>query len=150
MTEEANIRQALEQSGAAIGDIRDKQGNLVVANRTPRQRYYTPDGREQWKIPQHHTRSDGVVYDVFLAEGYLLSPPENPKLYCSGCDNWHDTQGEVDACVKAKVKFKTAMFKKAERELTKEQKGKDKKIAELEAKIDKLTKLMEAKLGKEI
>lgn len=150
MNEETALKQALEATGAAIGDIRDKQGNLLVANRTPRQRYYTPDGREQWKIPQHRTRSDGVVYDIFLAQGYLLTPPEKPKLYCPGCDNWHDTEEEVDACVKAKAKFKTSMFKKAEQELAKEQKGKDKAIAELEAKVDKLTKLLEAKLGKEI
>jgi len=146
-----DIKQSLEQEGAAVTDIRDKKtGKLLVNNRTPRNRYYTPDGREQWKIPQQRERSDGVIYDVFIAQGYTLIPPANPKLYCKGCDRWHDTQEEVDACVAKKEKFAEAMQKRAEKELSKEQKGKDKTIADLEAKVDKLTKLMEVQLGKEV
>jgi hypothetical protein len=146
-----NIAQALEQEGTAVTDIRDKKtGKLLVNNRIPRTRYFTPDGREQWKIPQHHERQDGVIYDIFLAQGYTLTPPENPKLYCAGCDRWHDTQEEVDACVGKKKKFAEAMQRKAERELSKEQKVKDKTIADLEARVDKLTRLLEDKLGEEI
>ena len=145
-----DIKQ-LEQDGSAITDIRDKKtGKLLVPNRLPRNRYFTPDGREEFKIPQQRERSDGVIYDVFLAQGYTLVPPTNPKPYCSGCDKWHDTQEEVDACVGKKKKFAEAMQKKAEGELAKEHKGKDKEIADLTAKVDKLTKLMEAQLGKEI
>ena len=145
------IEQTLEESGSAVTDIRDKKtGKLLVNNRTPRNRYYTPDGREQWKIPQRRERQDGVVYDLFLAEGYTLTPPVNPKLYCKGCDRWHDTEEEVDACVGKKRKFAEAMQKRAERELGKEQRGKDKEIADLTAKVDKLTKLMEDKLGTSI
>ena len=142
----SEIEQTLEQSGAAITDIRDKQGKLLVNTRIPRTRYYTPDGREQWKIPQHHTRQDGVVYDIFIAQGYTLIPPMNPKLYCSGCDKWHDTQEEVDACVERKSKFLASMSRKADRELAKEQRTKDKTITNLEARI----KLLEAKLGTQI
>ena len=146
-----DIKEVLEQEGAAIGDIRDKKtGKLLVNNRTPRTRYYTPDGREQLKIPQHRERSDGVIYDLFLAEGYTLTPPKNPKLYCKGCDRWHDTQKEVDACIEKKRKFADAMQRKAEREFSKEQKVKDKTIADLEDKVDKLTKLLEDKLGEKI
>ena len=146
-----NITETLEQEGAAVTDIRDKKtGKLLVNNRTPRNRYYTPDGREQWKIPQRRERQDGVIYDLFLAEGYTLTPPANPKLYCKGCDRWHDTEEEVDACIGKKRKFAEAMQKRAEGDLAKEQKGKDKMIADFEAKVDKLTKLMEDKLGKEI
>lgn len=145
-----DIKQSLETQGAAISDIRDKQGNLLVANRTPRQRYYTPDGREELKIPQHRTRSDGVVYDLFIAQGYTLTPPANPKLYCSGCDKWHDTKEEVDDCVSGKKKFVASMNRKASQELVKERKEKDTKIADLEAKVDKLTKLLEEKLGTKI
>jgi len=146
-----NIQQTLEQEGAAIGDIRDKKtGKLLVNNRTPRTRYYTPDGREQWKIPQQRERSDGVIYDLFLAQGYTLTPPANPLPYCKGCDNWHDTQEEVDACIEKKRKFAEAMQQKAEREFSKEQKVKDKTIADLEDKVDKLTKLLEEKLGEKI
>ena len=146
-----SIEQTLEQEGSAITDIRDKKtGKLLVNNRIPRTRYYTPDGREQWKIPQHHERQDGVVYDVFIAEGYTLTPPVNPKLYCKGCDKWHDTQEEVDACVEKKRKFAEVMQRRAEQDLAKEQRTKDKTIADLEAKVDKLTKLLEDKLGEKI
>jgi len=146
-----DIEQTLERDGAAITDIRDKKtGKLLVNNRTPRNRYYTPDGREELKIPQWHERSDGVVYDVFLAQGYTLTPPINPKLYCKGCDKWHDTQEEVDACVGKKTSFAEAMQRKAEQELGKEQQVKDRTIANLEAKVDKLTKLLEDKLGEKI
>jgi len=146
-----DITETLEQEGAAVTDIRDKKtGKLLVNNRTPRIRYYTPDGREQLKIPQHRERQDGVIYDVFIAQGYTLTPPVNPKPYCSGCDRWHNTQEEVDACVAKKEKFAETMQRRAEQDLAKEQKGKDKTIANLEAKVDKLTKLMEAQLGTEI
>ena len=68
----------------------------------PRQPYYTPDGREENKIIQYRQRADGVVYDLWLAMGYSLTPPEHPKLYCSGCDRWHDTLEEVEACIQKK------------------------------------------------
>ena len=145
------ITETLEQEGAAVTDIRDKKtGKLLVNNRTPRNKYYSPDGREQWKIPQHHERQDGVIYDVFIAQGYTLTPPVNPKLYCKGCDKWHDTEEEVNACVEKKRKFAETMQRRAEQDLTKEQRGKDKTIANLEDKVDKLTKLLEEKLGTKI
>ena len=145
-----DIVQTLEQEGAAVTDIRDKQGKLLVNNRLPRTRYYTPDGREELKIPQQRTRSDGVVYDIFLALGYTLTSPANPKPYCKGCDRWHDTQEEVNDCVAKKNQYAETMQRKAEQDLAKEQKGKDKTIANLEAKVDKLTKLLEDKLGEKI
>ena len=90
------IEQTLEESGAAVTDIRDKKtGKLLVNNRTPRNRYYTPDGREQLKIPQRRERSDGVVYDLFLAQGYTLTPPANPKLYCKGCEGGMTHKGKL-------------------------------------------------------
>ena len=146
-----NITETLEQEGAAITDIRDKKtGKLLVNNCIPRNRYYTPDGREEFKIPQQRERSDGVIYDVFLAQGYTLVPPVNPKPYCKGCDKWHDTEEEVWACTEAKRRFASSMNRKAELELGKEQRSKDKEIADLTAKVDKLTKLMEAQLGEKV
>jgi len=146
-----DIKQTLERDGSAVTDIRDKKtGKLLVNNRTPRQCYYSPDGREEFKIPQHHERKDGVVYDIFLAQGYTLTPPENPKPYCSGCDRWHDTQEEVETCIEKKSKFISSMNRRAGQELVKERKEKDTKISDLEARVNKLTKLLEDKLGKEI
>ena len=130
-------KEQLTTTGAAIS---------VMPSGIPRTRYYTPDGREEWKIPQHHVRGDGVVYDIFLAQGYTLVPPTNPKLRCSGCDRWHDTQEQVAKCVKERKRFITSMTGKANRELAKEHKEKDKKIEDLEARL----KLLEAKLGTQI
>jgi len=145
-----DIKQELEQSGAAVTEIRDKQGRILFNNRLPRTRYFTPDGREEFKIPQHRERRDGVVYDIFIAQGYTLTPPTNLKPYCPSCDMWHDTQEEVDACVEKRSKFMASMNRKASRELLKERKEKDTQITNLEAKVDKLTKLLEAKLGEKI
>jgi uncharacterized Zn finger protein (UPF0148 family) len=72
-----------------------------------------------------------------------LTKPEHPKPYCAGCDRWHNTQEEVDNCIKEKKKREKVWERKARAELKKTQVEKDKKIAELEKKIDKLTKLME-------
>ena len=141
-----DMTQTLEQEGAAVTDIRDKSGKLLVPNRLPRTIYYTPDGREEEKIPQQRERSDGVIYDIFLAQGYTLTPPANPKPYCSGCDRWHDTEEEVWTCTEAKRRFASSMNRKAEQELAKEQKGKDTTIAALEARL----KLLEDKLGEKI
>jgi hypothetical protein len=136
-----SIKESLERTGAAMSQM---------PKGIPRTKYYTPDGREEFKIPQHRIRQDGVIYDVFLAQGYTLTPPENPKLYCSGCDRWHDTQEEVDACIQGKKKFLARMNKTAKQELTKERNEKDSEIAELKDRVDKLTKLLEDTLGKEI
>lgn len=136
-----DIKQSLEQSGAAISQM---------PKGIPRTRYFTPDGREQFKIPQHRERRDGVIYDVFIAQGYTLTPPSNLKPYCSSCDMWHDTQEEVKACIEKKSKFMASMNRKASRELLKERREKDTQIANLEDKVDKLTKLLEEKLGEKI
>lgn len=129
--------KSLEKSGCAIKEM---------PKGVPRKRYFTPDGREELKIPLYRTRSDGIVYDVFLAEGYTEIPPQNPKLYCKGCDRWHDRQEEVNDCIDKKNKYAEAMQRKAEAEYAKENQDKDNKIATLEARLKKL----EALLGEKI
>jgi hypothetical protein len=128
------VREQLATSGAAMSQM---------PSGIPRKRYFTPDGREEWKVPQYRIRQGGEVYDIFLDDGYSLTKPEHPKPYCAGCDRWHDTQEEVDNCIKEKKKREKVWERKARAELKKTQVEKDKKIAELEKKIDKLTKLME-------
>lgn len=134
-------KKQLQQAGSIMSEM---------PKGIPKVKYYTPDGREELKIPQQRQRQDGVIYDIFLAQGYTLTPPENPKPYCKGCDKWHDTQEQVDECIGKKTQFVELMNRKAQYDIAKEQREKDKRIDELEIKIDRLTKLLEAKLGKEI
>ena len=129
------VKEQLATSGAAMSQM---------PSGIPKTRYFTPDGREEWKVPQHRIRQGGQVYDIFLDMGYSLTKPEHLKPYCSGCDRWHDTQIEVDKCVKEKKKNERSWERKANAEFKKEQKQKDDKIAELEKKIDKFMKAMEA------
>jgi len=134
-------KKELQNRGYGLGGVWDN---------TRKQIYYTPDGRKAERIVQCRERQDGKVYDILLAEGYTLTPPANPKLYCSGCDRWHDTQKEVDVCVKRKK----AIERKGQRIAEKMTGSKDKKIEALEAKVDKLTniieKLLEGKNGTKI
>ncbi len=91
----------------------DRQGYAPTGG-IPHTIYWTPDGRKLSKIPStvvYNLIEDGNVVgsgtrDANLdplpkGKGWLLSPPQNPVPYCSGCDNWHDTEELVAECVKA-------------------------------------------------
>lgn len=76
-----------------------------------RQTYYTPDGRRIRAIPaiRDYVMKDdkGKVIesgtrDANYDKGWLPIMPKDPVPYCTGCDNWHDTQEEVDACISEK------------------------------------------------
>lgn len=112
----------------------------------PRTGYYAPDGTYEECIPQRRVRRNGTVYDVRLAGGYTLTPPANPKLHCKGCGKWHDTQEEVTACIERRKAF----MAKYEKLASKQHKGSEDRIKELEDKIDKLTKLIGGKNGEKI
>ena len=113
----------------------------------PRILYYAPDGTCAEHIPHYRTRMDGVKYDVLLAKGYSLTPPQNPKPHCAGCGNWHDTQDEVDACI-ARQKAFMARYESVARKRYKPQQDMDEKIDALEQKINRLTELLKEKEGK--
>ncbi len=75
----------------------------------PRKTYYTPDGRVIKAIASdrnYRKLVDGVweegVRDANLDKGWLTSMPTELKPYCSGCDQWHDTDEEVNACIEKK------------------------------------------------
>ena len=133
------LPQAIEQSGFGITeDI----GGL------PRQIYYTPDGREIRAIPSLRDyvvrdAKDKVVRtgtrDANLDKGWLLAPPTELKLYCSGCDRWHDTQEEIDACIAQKQKFIDRMARKAKKEYKPEDTG---EVAMLKDKVAKLEEML--------
>jgi len=114
----------------------------------PRVKYYAPDGTCAEHIPHFRTRKDNVKYDVLLAKGYTIEPPVNPKPHCKGCGQWHDTQEEVEACIARQEAFMTKYEKIAAKRYRKPTDA-DKKIDELEKKINKLTQLLETKISKE-
>lgn len=137
------VTPAIEASGYGIsGDV----GGL------PRTTYYTPDGRVIKAIPslrEYVKKKDGKVIesgtrDANLDRGWLLQKPTELKLYCSGCDMWHDTQEEVDACIVRKNKWVKALGKKAIKQNGDEMDTLKKEVAELK---EMLAKLLEVKVG---
>ena len=72
-----------------------------------KQKYFTPDGRTIFAIPstrQYVVKdSEGKVVeegqrDANYDKGWLPIMPKELKMYCKHCDNWHDTQEEIDKC----------------------------------------------------
>ena len=119
----------------------------------PRKTYYTPDGRVIATIPsiREFVRKDATgkiieqgTRDANLDRGWLTTKPETLKLYCKGCDRWHDTKAQVTACVNSQKRFIQESTLRAKKEEVAKNKSLEDKVAELEAKI---TKLMEAKIG---
>jgi len=132
---------AIESSGYGIsGDI----GGL------PRQTYYTPDGRVIKAIPSIREyvikAEDGKVIksgtrDANYGKGWLPVMPSELKLYCAGCDMWHDTQGEVDTCIVEKNKQVDKLGKKAVKQNEDEIDALKKEVAELKEMVKKLTEV---------
>ena len=109
----------------------------------PRQRYWTPDGREIRAIPSIRIYIDRSVdppaegiRDANLDKGWLLQKPTRLKRYCPHCDYWHNTQKQIDACGQKKKAFQDKYTRKAKRDLAKSN-GSD------EERLDKLEKLIE-------
>ncbi|KKN60865.1 hypothetical protein LCGC14_0527360 [marine sediment metagenome] len=110
MTISEQAKEGIERSGYGIsGDI----GGIG------RQTYFTPDGRKMRAIPairDYVVKQDGKVIesgtrDANYDKGWLPVMPTELKPHCDGCDNWHDTQEEVDACILGK-KTKAAEWEK--------------------------------------
>ncbi len=117
-----------------------------VSGGVPRKIYWTPDGRKIEAIPnirEFVRKKGGKVIetgtrDANLDKGWLLEPPKEPKLYCPGCDGWHDTKKQINACVLKSKRFIRIAGKKAKQEQADENTELKKRIADLEAKLNKL------------
>ncbi len=118
----------------------------------PRTTYYTPDGRVISTIPniREFVRrdKDGKVIatgvrDANLDKGWLLTPPKTKKKYCPGCDAWHDNQKQIDACILKSERFIEMSTKKVQQEQVNKEAELTKRIADLEAKLNKF---MEVKI----
>lgn len=107
MTLLTQTRAELNATGVAItGDV----GGIR------KKKYWTPDGREIMSVPSiKHWMTVKVVNgkkvmtgegdrDANLDKGWLLEPPQEPKLYCKGCFKWHDTQKEINKCIAKRTK----------------------------------------------
>lgn len=113
MTISEQAKEGIERSGYGIsGDI----GGIG------RQTYFTPDGRKMRAIPairDYVVKQDGKVIesgtrDANYDKGWLPVMPTELKPHCAGCDNWHDTQVDVDKCIKEKKKKAVAWEKWAQ------------------------------------
>ena len=104
MTSKESVASAINQAEAnevkATGQIGGQ----------PKQRYYTPDGSVIFAMPDIHEYSqvsNGKIIaqglrDANLDRGWLTTAPERLQFYCPGCDKWHPTQQQLNACIKRK------------------------------------------------
>jgi len=143
-------------SASALQDFKRKLESQGVAlagtwGGPQKQRYYTPSGEEVWAIPSMREwaqkDSNGKIVrnglrDANLDKGWTLSPPTELKLHCSGCDKWHDTEGEVQTCVARKGEQAKVWERKAQQMFKKDGGGAD-EVATLTAKVEELTALVE-------
>lgn len=149
MADNGHIKAQLETQGAALAE---------VWGGPKKQKYYTPDGREVWGIPAVHDyvvkdRGGKVIEsgtrDANYDKGWLPLMPTKRKVYCPGCDKWHNTKAQVATCVAAKRILQDEWERKAQRMMKKDNGKGDAEIAELKDKIDRLealvSKLVEAK-----
>ena len=105
----------------------------------PKQRYWTPDGREIWSMPDIHENALGFR-DANLDRGWLTTKPTELKLYCPHCDRWHDTIKEVNQCgAKRKVLYaKHARLARKELKVTEP----DERINKLESDMAEIKGLL--------
>jgi|TARA_Y100000310_G_scaffold247250_1_gene252821 hypothetical protein len=106
-----------------------KQGYADIGG-LPRNTYWTPDGRQVQAIAsmrEYNVKDgDGEVIgsgtrDANLDKGWLTSPPQDPKPYCTGCDKWHNTEEEVILCISKKEEDAKKWEEYARKEQNKEQ-----------------------------
>ena len=123
---------------------------------SPRKRYYTPDGRVIFSIPaiRDYVRKDrdGKIIeqgtrDANLDKGWFLQKPQVLKMFCRHCDEWHDTQVEIDACAVRMSKMIEFHATKAREEMVEENANKDIRIEALSQKVEALTALVEKLTG---
>jgi len=119
----------------------------------PKQKYYTPDGSIIFAMPDIHEyqqTSKGKVVaqglrDANLDRGWLLSKPEKLQIYCGGCDKWHPTQKEVNACIKKKSAFTKEWEAKAKKDLPKDASA---EMAEMKTEMKELKTMFSEVLEK--
>lgn len=145
-----NMARQMIRSGADFAAVN-------VSGGIPRQTYYRPDGVVVKAIAQMRNYvvkdKDGKITsqgtrDANLDNGWTLTKPANPKLTCEYCGRWHDTQAEIKKCKIQTQKRIALAEKQARAEMEQEEQSKDAQIADLTAKLEALTKLVEDKLGK--
>lgn len=115
----------------------------------PKQKYWTPDGREILAAPNMHITNMGTVRDANFDKGWLPAPPTELKPYCEYCDRWHDTEEEVEKCGRRKKASDKRYLKWAKNKLRKDSADKDEEIEGLKSEISDIKKLLE-KLVKEV
>lgn len=115
----------------------------------PKITYWTPDGRVIRSMPDMHeySRTNGGgkvvesgIRDANLDRGWLLQKPNELKLYCLHCDQWHDTQKEITECGRKKKTFVAKSVREAK-------KNGDDRISSLENDMTEIKSLLKQLIG---
>jgi hypothetical protein len=121
----------------------------------PKMRYYTPDGRvifahpsmREWRGKDGNGNVISGIRDANLDKGWMMTPPEHPKMYCAGCDKWHDTKEDIDKCIKRKKAFQDKWDKMAAKQI-KQESPEPNDINERLGRLEQMmAKLLEVKSG---
>ena len=129
-------------------------GVTGVTNTERLQEYWTPDGREILASPamrEYITRNKegkaigGGIRDANLDKGWLLQPPQIPKLECGYCDKWHDTEEEMIKCAARKKTSDAKYLKRAKKEIGKDS---DSRVNQLESDMSEIKGLLQKLLEK--
>ncbi len=121
-------------------------GVIPISGGMPRVTYYAPDGTSESLIPNYISGVDlktktKVTYDRNILGGLSLTPPTVLKPHCDGCQKWHNTQKEVDACIKKRKADTLKWDKKMAKQFPKEG-------GEMSDRMDKLEGMFEKILEK--
>lgn len=122
-----------------------------VWDKGKRVKYWTPDGREIIALPSVRgfirKDKDGKVIetgtrDANLDKGWLLAPPTDPKVRCTHCDKWHDTQEEVDGCGASTRAFISHKAQQVKKEFGIDEPVSRKEFEELKGGLDEIKQLL--------
>jgi hypothetical protein len=140
----SEVQRQLDNSGIAMYSLTGVQ----------KQKYWTPDGRVVYATPSmrdYVRKKDGKVVesgvrDMNLVRGLLTQPPTDPKLYCPFCDQWHDTEEEIEECGIKKQKFDDFYTRKAQK-MKEEETDINSEVAELKSEMADIKALLVKLVG---
>ena len=122
----------------------------------PKQRYWTPDGREIYAMPDMHEFARTIngkvvgqgIRDANLDKGWLIQEPIKLQLHCPHCDYWHSTQKERKECEAKKNAFIEKHSKLAKKELKVDSSVRIDKLEEAMSEIKTMLVNLTKKIGK--
>lgn len=123
-----------------------------------RQTYYTPDGQRVRAIPairDYVIKKDGKVIesgtrDANYDKGWLPVMPKELKPHCDGCDNWHDTEEEIETCITNRQVYAKKWETRAKKETEGEAMAQGKEMEDMRVEIQELKGMLYEVLHKRL